>query len=176
MSNWLEVEFVYIYERFTWLTKMSSNPMMSHSPYLVQGRRWSWCGRSSRKWGDDGGVGNRFRRPGTTRGAGKGKECEGRAGALVAGEAGGVGGGAAVGGGVGVEGGVGGRAGEEVRGAGVVLRAGVGGLWMEHFPNRWCSSSLWDFLNSFPQSHCTTIVGCTRATREENCLQVETWN
>ena len=145
-------------------------------------------------------MGNRFRRPGTTRGAGKGKECEGRAGAVVAGEAGGVGGGAAVGGGVGVEGGVGGRAGEEVRGAGVVLRAGVGadaggpgvgegvavggllgplstgvgGLWMEHFPNRWCSSSLWDLWNSFPQSHCTTIVGCSRATSEENCLQVET--
>ena len=119
-------------------------------------------------------MGNRFRRLGTTRGAAKGKECEGRARALVAGEAGGVGGGAAVGGSVGVEGGVGGRAAEEVRGDGVVLRAGVGGLWMEHFPNRWCSSSLWDFLNSFPQSHCTTIVGCSRATREENCLQVET--
>ena len=112
----------------------------------------------------------------------------------MAGEAGGVGGGAVVGGGVGVEGGVGGRAGEEVGGAGVgaaaggpgvgegvavgcllgPLSTGVGGLWTEHFPNRWCSSSLWDILKSFPQSHCTTMVGCSRATREENCLQVET--
>ena len=86
----------------------------------------------------------------------------------MAGEAGGVGGGAVVGGGVGVEGGVGGRAGEDVGGAGAVLRAevgaaaggpgvavdgllgplstGVAALCTEHFPNRWCSSSLWDFL------------------------------